>query len=183
MATEYSKLFKICVFADKDVGKKSLAKSDFLEHFSEIYITTRGVEFTSRKVEFGGEIIKLQTWIISDDKEKFQKIWEYYIMGSLGIILMYDITNTQTFNRLSEWYQLVRNYREDTPILLVGNKLDLEMKREVSKEQIENFKLTSKISESMEISLETGENVEEMFLRLTKMLLNKLDGKKRKKRK
>jgi len=74
------------------------------------------------------------------------------------------------------------NYGEDTPILLVGNKLDLEMKREVSKEQIENFKLTNKISESIQISLETGENVEEMFLRLTKMLLNKLDGKKRKKR-
>ncbi len=96
---------------------------------------------------------------------------------------MYDITNAQTLKRLSEWVQLAKNYKEDVPILLVGNKIDLEQKREVSKEQIERFKVNNKISESMEISLETGENVEEMFLRLTKMLLNKLDGKKRKKRK
>lgn len=96
---------------------------------------------------------------------------------------MYDITNAQTLKRLSEWVQLAKNYKEDVPILLVGNKIDLELKRDVSKEQIERFKVNNKISESMEISLETGENVEEMFLRLTKMLLNKLDGKKRKKRK
>lgn len=96
---------------------------------------------------------------------------------------MYDITNAQTLKRLSEWVKLAKNYKEDVPILLVGNKIDLEQKREVSKEQIERFKVNNKISESMEISLETGENVEEMFLRLTKMLLNKLDGKKRKKRK
>ena len=56
----------------------------------------------------------------------------------------------------------------------MGNKLDLEMKRDVSKEQIENFKLNNEISESMEISLETRENVEKMFLRLTEMLLKLL---------
>lgn len=92
---------------------------------------------------------------------------------------MYDITNAKTLNMVSEWCQMAKNYRKDIPILLVGNKLDLEMKRDVSKEQVENFKLNNEISESMEISLETGENVEKMFLRLTGLLLKKLGGKKR----
>ncbi len=179
MASEYSKLFKICIFADKDVGKETLTKSDLLNRHVVNYMTTTGAEFTLREVEFCGKIIKLQTWIISDDKERFQDLWKSFINGSFGVILIYDITNAKTLNRLSEWCQLVKNYREDIPILLVGNKLDLEMKRDVSKEQIENFKLNNEISESMEISLETGENVEKMFLSLTEMFLKKLDGKKR----
>lgn len=179
MASEYSKLFKTCIFADKNVGKKTLAKSDFLGGHFKDYITTTGVELTSKDFKFDGEIFRIQIWIISDDRERFQHIWKSYISGSLGVILMYDITNAKTLNRLSEWCQLAKNYREDIPILLVGNKLDLEMKRDVSKKQIESFKLNIEISESMEISLETGENVENMFLRLTEMLLKKLDGKKR----
>jgi len=173
MVTEYSKLFKICLFGDKDVGKETLAKSDFLNRLAVNYMTTTGAEFTFREVEFCGKIIKLHSWIISDDKERFQDLWKGFIKGSYGIILMYDITNAKTLNRLSEWYQLAKNYREDIPILLVGNKLDLEMKRDVSIEQLENFKLNYEISESMEISLETGENVEKMFLNIASMIFSK----------
>lgn len=170
MATGHPKLFKICVFADNEVGKKTLAQSDFLDSVAENSITTTGAEFTIREIEFCDKIITLQTWIISDDKERFQPMWKSYIVGSKGVILMYDITNAQSLTRLSEWCQIAKDYREDIPILLVGNKLDLGTKRDVSEEQIENFKVNHKISDSMEISVKTGENVEEMLLRILEMI-------------
>lgn len=182
MAEEYDYLFKVCLFADNDVGKETLAKMmiiNFLKKQFENSMMTTGVEFTTKMVEHRGKIIKIHFWIISNENERFQHIWKQYIKGSLGVILMYDITNAKTLNMVSEWCQMAKNYRKDIPILLVGNKLDLEMKRDVSKEQVENFKLNNEISESMEISLETGENVEKMFLRLTGLLLKKLGGKKR----
>jgi len=165
--TEYDYTFKVCVFADKDVGKETLAKSNFLNrHFHMI-----GVESTSKDVEFCGKNIRLQFWIISDDRERFQHIWKQYIKGSLGVILMYDITNAKTLKMVSEWCQMVKDCRKDIPILLVGNKIDLEEQREVSKDRVDKFKENHDISSSMEISLKTRENVEKMFLRLTEMLL------------
>ena len=137
---EYSYTLKICLFADKEVGKKTLAFSSFLKNvFSEdlLAMNTNGVELTTKQVEFCGKLVILQFWIISDDSERFQSIWERYIIGSKGVILMYDITRLNSLTRLSEWCQLVRNYRENTPILLVGNKLDLEEQREISKNQVE----------------------------------------------
>lgn len=158
---------KICLFADKDVGKETLAKSNFVNHPFNYYKMTTGVNLALKEVEIYGKIIKLQFWIISDDKERFQHIWNSYIRGSNGAILMYDITNVKTLNRVSEWCRMIKNYREDIPILLVGNKLDLEEKREVSEEYVEKFKENNDISSSMEISVRTGENLEQMVLNLT----------------
>jgi small GTP-binding protein len=166
-------LFKICLFADKDVGKETLAKSKFLNSDFEDYLTGTGVVHTTKEVEiFGGINIKLLFWIISEDKERFEKIWDMFIKGSKGVILMYDITNVKTLNRLTEWCKMVKEYRVDIPILLVGNKLDLEENREVSKEQAERFKENNDISSWMEISLKTGNNVEKMFLNLVYLILN-----------
>lgn len=171
---EFDYLLKICLFGDKDVGKKTLAFSDFLKNiFREDYysMSTRGVELTTKEVNFCGKITRLQFWIISDDKERFQSIWKQYIKGSNGVIFMYDIANAKSFIRMSEWYQIVQNYKVKIPILLVGNKLDLEEYREVSKDQIEMFKQDHNIVSSMEISVKTGKNVEEMFLKITNLIL------------
>ena len=160
------------MFADKDVGKETLANSNFLNrHFHMI-----GVESTSKDVEFCGKNIRLQFWIISDDIEWFQHIWKQYIKGSQGVILMYDITNVKTLIMVSEWCQMVKDSRKDIPILLVGNKIDLEEQREVSKDQVDKFKEKHDTSSLIEISLKTGENVEKMFLNLTCMIL-KIDPK------
>ena len=170
---EYS--FKIFLLADNDVGKETLAKSNsFKRHFEgspSSYMMTTGVVFTTKMVEHRGKNIVLKFWIISDEKERFQHIWKQYIKGSLGVILMYDITNAKTLNMVSEWCQMVKDYRKDIPILLVGNKSDLEEQREVSKDRVDKFKVEHDISSSMEISLKTGENTEKMFMKITEMSL------------
>jgi len=88
MAEEYDYLFKICLFADNDVGKETLAKSNSLKrHFEgspSSYMMTTGVDFTSKFVALRGKIVKLHFWIISDEKERFQHIWIWksFITGS-----------------------------------------------------------------------------------------------------
>ncbi len=150
---EYSYLLKICLFADKNVGKKILAQSNFVEsYFNDDHMSTIGVEFCNKFIDYR-KGIKLHLWLISEEKERFQHIRKSFIQGSLGVILMYDITNAKTLDRLSEWCQMAKNYREEIPILLVGNKVDLEKNRQVSKEQIEKFTQDNNIGSSTEISV------------------------------
>ena len=85
---------------------------------------------------------------------------------------MYDITNRDSLNDLSEWCQLIEDkLAYDIPILLVGNKLDLDKLRDISKEEVERFKRQYGISSSMEISLKTGEHVFNMSEEIANLIL------------
>ncbi|MFX1489915.1 MAG: Rab family GTPase [Promethearchaeota archaeon] len=176
----FDRLFKISVFGDKEVGKINLAKYINPRPFKngsnsdlERSLFTIGQGFVSKLIETSGTRIRLSFYLFSD-KERFKRLWDKYSKGTNGFILMYDITNANSLNYLSEVLQVLTNFREkfNRSILLVGNKLDLEEQREISKEQIEQFKEEYDITESIEISLKTGENVEQMLLQLTKMLLS-----------
>ena len=170
--SEYSYLMKICLFADNEVGKKTLVKSDFLNNNFEVldYMSTIGVEFTSKRINYQ-KGIKIQFWTISE-KENHASNWKMYIRGTLGVILMYDITNVKTLDWLTKCCKMVHDDREEIPILLVGNKLDRVKNREVTYGQVEKFKQANEIASSMEISLKTGKNVEDMFLKISSMALN-----------
>ena len=126
------------------------------------------VYFLTKTIEIYNKVAMLQLWVFVPESERFTKV---FLEGSSGFILMYDITNTETLNYLSEWCQLIKNHLDyDPSILLVGNKVDLEEKREVSKEEVEKFKEKHDISSSMEISLKTGENTFNMFKKLSEMV-------------
>ncbi len=175
------KKFRISVFGCKNVGKKTFAKSKFIYNPSDLdYMKTIGIEISTKKVEIYEAEVMLSFFIFSPE----QRFWdntqkhnlEVYVRGSAGAVIMYDITNPISLDRASQWIQIIKNNAEDIPILLLGNKLDLEEQREVSKEQVKKFKGDNIISSSMEISVKTGENVEKMFFNLTCMVL-KIDPK------
>jgi small GTP-binding protein len=162
---------KMCLIASKEVGKKTFVRN-YVNSFYGDTMMTIGAAFGIKVVEMYGIKINLNFWVNSDKENRFKYLYRRYIDDSNGVILMYDITNAETLNKLSEWYLLIKeNLDHDPPILLVGNKLDLEEHREVSKEQVEKFKEKHKLTSSMEISLKTGENVEEMFVNIIKMIL------------
>jgi Ras-related protein Rab-1A len=168
---EYDYTFKVCVFADKDVGKKTL--TGFLKKVgSDLNVESIiGVDLFSKNIEIKGKKVSLQLWIFSDKEDAREKD-HFFIKGSNGVILMYDIANSRSLDFVSNSIQIIRNeIKYYIPILLVGNKLDLEEYREISKEQLEKFKEENYISESIEFSLETRENVENMFRKFIEMLL------------
>ena len=85
---------------------------------------------------------------------------------------MYDITNYDSLNKIPEWVKCIRENRGDIPILLVGNKVDLNENRVVSKEQARIIKENNYLSSFMEISLKTGENVEDMFKKIISLIIS-----------
>ena len=126
---------------------------------------TLGVEFLIKDIEIAGKKIRFSIHLYF--KDPFKELIPSNIQGSTGVILMYDITNAETLDNLSEWYHLLKKYvKQEIPFFLVGNKKDLEEHREVSKEHIETFKENYDITSSMEISAKTGENVEHMFIEI-----------------
>ena len=163
--------FKVGLFADKEVGKRKL--TIYIDPiFDEKPKNAIGVDFLYKKIETFGIRSAFSFWICTDE-ERFRSLFPNYFMGSHGIILMYNITKASSLNYLSEVLQNVKKVREkcNPPILLVGNKSDLKKNRGVSNEQIKKFKIRNNISKSMEISIKTGENVEKMFMRITRMAL------------
>lgn len=168
---------KISLFAMENVGKETLSKNHFLNRvFDHGSMITLGVDFATKDLELYGKSIRSSILLYASDfRERFNEKFRYYINGSNGVILMYDISNAKSLDWLSEWCQLIKNNLDyDPPILLVGNKLDLEENREVSKEEVEKFKEKYDISSSIEISLKTGENVEKMFMDIVRMILKRL---------
>ncbi|MFW9972140.1 MAG: Rab family GTPase [Candidatus Odinarchaeota archaeon] len=169
-------IFKISMFAMENVGKETLF-SKYIDGFLDYNgsMTLHGIAFASKDLQLYGKGIRNSVWIFASDfRERFNPLFRYSIKGNDGVLLMYDITNAKSLEWLSPCCQEIKNNLDyDPPILLVGNKLDLEENREISKEIIEIFKENHDISSSMEISLKTGENVEEMFTEITRMILTK----------
>jgi len=172
-------LLKVSVFGGKNVGKKTIAKSRFLEKpFDSDYMSTTGVEFATKTLVVNDIEAKLQLFLYNPDKRFWDKNnlinLEKVIPGSQGAVIMYDITKQNSLEQIPQWVQIIKDNAGNIPILLVGNKLELEEQRKISKEQIEKIKDRHGISSSMDISAKTGENVEKLFLKLASMILNSM---------
>ena len=163
---------KVCLFASNNVGKEMLA-SNYSDSFDQDKFSDRmmklGGFFGIKSIELDGKCVKLFISICSSE-EPYRILWNSFITGSKTIILMYDITNAISLDNVAEWcHHINKNKKFDRPILLVGNKVDLEEQREVSKKQVNNLKEKYDIPSSMEISLKTGENVNKMFKKIIKL--------------
>jgi len=162
---------------DKNVGKKLLVRN-YSNHHDEDYMSTLGITLLKKEVEFDERIISLMIGVLSPE-DHFKELYsKTYIQGSNGAILMFDITDAKTLDKIPEWVQMIKKNatQSNAPILLVGNKLDLEERRAVSKKQIEALlQENHDITSAMEISLMTGENVEEMFRIIAILMFKSLE--------
>jgi small GTP-binding protein len=167
MADEYDYLFKCIVVGDGGVGKTALTIRFSKGFFTEDYKMTIGVDFHVKTIsidteEEGPIKVKLQIWD-TGGQERFSSIRPMYYRGSLGGLLIFDLTSYESFEHLPQWIEEVRaNIKSEIPLLLVGNKSDLINERAVSPEEITNF--TEKFNlYYMETSAKTGEGVGDCF--------------------
>ena len=124
----YSYLFKYIIIGDPTVGKSCLLLQFLEGKFKLDSETTIGVEFGSKIIDLDDKKIKLQIWDTAG-QEVFKSITRSYYRGSIAAILVYDITNRQSFNNLNKWMEETKTYsNEKLTILLIGNKSDLEDK-------------------------------------------------------
>ena len=145
------------------VGKSCLLLQFTDKRFQPVHDLTIGVEFGARMVTIDNRQIKLQIWDTAG-QESFRSITRSYYRGAAGALLVYDITRRETFNHLTRWLEEARqNANSSMVIMLVGNKGDLDHKRQVNKEEGEKFAQENGLI-FVETSAKTAANVEEAFI-------------------
>jgi len=170
MKKDYDYLFKLVLIGDSGVGKSCLLLRFADDSFTDSYISTIGVDFRFRTVNIDMKTVKLQIWDTAG-QERFRTITSAYYRGAHGIIMVYDVTNYESFEHVEEWLNEVnRHASESTLKLLVGNKADLQEDKKVSSEDAKNFADKLGIS-FLETSAKNATNVEAAFLTMAKQLI------------
>eukprot|EP00494_Astrolonche_serrata_P029150 UN29417 len=169
MSSEYDFLFKLLLIGDSGVGKSCLLLRFADDTYTESYISTIGVDFKIRTVDLDGKTIKLQIWDTAG-QERFRTITSSYYRGAHGIIIVYDITDVESFNNVRQWlFEIDRFASEHVNKLLVGNKSDLVNKRCVEQSTAEEFAKGLDIP-FLETSAKSSTNVEEAFLTMASQI-------------
>lgn len=173
MSESYDYLFKFLVIGSAGSGKSCILHQFIEKKFKEDSSHTIGVEFGSRIINVGGKAIKLQIWDTAG-QERFRSVTRSYYRGAAGALLVYDVTNRDSFNALLAWLQDARTLASpNIIILLIGNKRDLEEERQVTFMEASNFAQEHELI-FLETSAKTGENIEEAFLKCSKTILAKI---------
>ena len=162
MTEEDVQHYKIIFLGDQYVGKSSILNRFYQDKFEEDYQATIGLDFHSKNVEIKGSTIRLLLYDTAG-QEKFKSLIPMYIRDANIILVVYDITNKDSFIHTEHWVNETKDLkREDAIFVLVGNKIDLEEKRAVSNKEGEDF-AADKGFLFHEVSAKTGDEVQELF--------------------
>ena len=131
----YKLLFKIIIVGESCVGKSNIISRYLTGEFDPNIASTLGAELSNKYLKIKDISTKLQIWDTAG-QERYHAIVSSYFKGAHGCFIVYDITKDQTFEKVEEWYQRVKeNSNKDVSFILVGNKCDLENDRTITKEK------------------------------------------------
>lgn len=171
-ARSYDMIMKLLLVGDSGVGKSCLLLRFVEDKFNPSFITTIGIDFKIRTIEINGKRIKLQVWDTAG-QERFRTITTAYYRGAMGIVLVYDVTDSNTFENIRKWFSTVNQHaNDDAQLMLVGNKADEDGIRTVTKQQGEALANELNIP-FIEASAKTNENVDEIFFQLATLIQEK----------
>jgi small GTP-binding protein len=132
-------LYKIIVIGDSGVGKSNLVSMYVRNEFTLESKSTLGVDFGTKIIHLNSSIIKMQIWDTAG-QERFRAVTSAYYRGSVGCLLVYDITNKESYSNIVKWlYEIREHALSDISIVLIGNKNDLTESREISTQEAAQF--------------------------------------------
>ena len=162
---------KICLLGDGAVGKTSLIRRFVFDDFSDDYIRTFGTKVTKKVVSIGEDKMTLMIWDILGQK-RHESLHSAYYKGASGVIVVCDLTRRETFTGIDQWTSSLESVAGKVPIVLLGNKSDLEEERTVAESALE--KKSSRLDCSFLLtSAKTGKNVEEAFKLIAELIIEK----------
>ena len=168
---KYDFLFKILLVGNSSVGKSSLFLRFVDDIWNETFVPTIGVDFKIKTIEVEKKNVKLQIWDTAGE-ERFRTIISSYYKGAHGILLMFDVTDYDSFESLENWLiEIEKNANKNVIKLLIGNKIDLEENRKVSYNQAKDFADSNGI-QYIETSVKLNTNVNQAFWEIGKELMN-----------
>jgi len=173
MNSEYDYQFKLLLIGDSGVGKSCLLLRFADDTYTESYISTIGVDFKIRTIHLDGKTIKLQIWDTAG-QERFRTITSSYYRGAHGIIVVYDVTEAESFNNVKQWLHEIDRYAsEGVNKLLVGNKSDLVSKKQVETQTAKEMADSLSIP-FLETSAKSATNVEQAFMTMASEIKNRM---------
>lgn len=166
-------MLKLLIIGNSAVGKTSFLFRYAEDSYTSAFVSTVGIDFKVKTVLRNNKRIKLQIWDTAG-QERYRTITTAYYRDAMGFILMYDITNEESFNAVQDWATQIRTYSWDgAEMLLVGNKADLEKDRAVPTEK--GQELAAQMGcQFFETSSKTNMNVDETFARLVDVVCQKM---------
>ena len=168
---EYDYIFKVLLKGNSDVGKSSLILRYVDQIWNDVFVPTIGVDFKVKSLEIDKKTVKMQIWDTAG-QERFRNVISSYFKGAHGILLIYDITNKESFKELENWLgEVERNASNQVLKILLGNKCDLDDKREITKDEGEAFAMRNGM-QFMETSAKVNTNVNEAFEALARIMVD-----------
>ena len=173
-SVNFDYLFKYIIIGDAAVGKSNLLLRYTHGQFKPEYQLTIGVEFGAKNISILNKTYRIQIWDTAG-QENFRSITRAYYKNSACALVVYDISNRESFDNISSWIEDCKSQSPQTIFMvLVGNKNDLEDKRAVTFEEGQELAEKNKMM-FFETSAKTGKNVDEIFFRSAENIAKKID--------
>ncbi|KYQ90794.1 Rab GTPase [Tieghemostelium lacteum] len=170
-------LFKIVIIGDSSVGKSNLLNRFTRNEFTDKTKATIGVDFGTKTIEIDNKTITAQCWDTAG-QERFRAVTSGYYRGAVGAMIVYDITSKISFKNVTRWLNELREMADpNILIMMVGNKSDLEMSREVPTKEAQAFAESNKLS-FLETSALNATNVNQAFEKLLTDIHHLVSSKK-----
>ena len=165
-------VIKILTLGDSGVGKTSIIQKFINDKFNQSMLSTIGVDFQSKVIIIDNIKVKLKIWDTTG-QERFKTLTSQYYNGADGALLIFDITSKMTFDRISFWMNELNEKKKlnELGLLLIGNKIDLNDKRTVDKEEAEIFARENNIN-YYDTSASKNININNVINDIAKQCLN-----------
>ena len=172
MTSEPTMTFKILTIGESGVGKTCVLRRFVENKFLKNHLATIGIDFKTKTLNINNQEIKLKIWDTAG-QERFRNITTQYYKGADGIVLVYDVTDESSYEKIRDWMEqiLSNTQQEEVGLVLLGNKCDMEPRvvtEDMGKKLAEELKISY-----YETSALTGQGIKEAFEELTMDIMKK----------
>eukprot|EP00823_Brevimastigomonas_motovehiculus_P007629 TRINITY_DN673_c0_g1_i1.p1 TRINITY_DN673_c0_g1~~TRINITY_DN673_c0_g1_i1.p1 ORF type:complete len:209 (+),score=30.34 TRINITY_DN673_c0_g1_i1:84-710(+) len=163
--------FKVVLLGEGRVGKTCCIMRYVNGSFTDQQESTIQASYLDKRINIGKTSIKLQIWDTAG-QERFHALGPIYYRDAKGAVLVYDITDRDSFTKVTHWVKELRKIvGTGIQLVIAGNKADLERSRQVSDSDAQEYAASVGAIHIL-CSAKTGKNIDQVFLELTKLMLN-----------
>ena len=160
--------YKIIMLGNSGVGKTALVQRMAEDTFNDSHVPTVGAQFVALSLEVNNKKMTLELWDTAG-QEVYRSLVGFYTREAKGAFLVFDVTDSESFEKLGEWIKFAQDQAPGVKIILFGNKIDLDGNRKVESSSIREF-ADQKGIEVIEGSAKTGQNCREAFEKMGELM-------------